>query len=265
MKQRQQLRNLSARASKLGHLDRILAPHLEKGGSCGTLHRSNRVEWVKKRLAEIPAGSRILDAGAGEQQYKPFCAHLNYISQDLARYDGRGNGIGHQIDQLQGEYPSRLDIVSDITMIPLRDASLEAIMCIEVLEHVPNPTDALRELCRLLKPGGTLLVTAPFCAFTHMAPYFYQTGFSRYYFEYWLGRYNVEIAEIEYNGDYFEFLGQELRRLAATATQYANGSLSELEQKAQEILLGALNRFSQNNHGAEQYLCFGLHILARKQ
>jgi SAM-dependent methyltransferase len=265
MRRRQWLHDLKNKDRERQLPDRILASYLGKYGSCGTLHRSNRVEWVKKRLAEIPVGSCILDVGAGEQQYKPFCTHLNYISQDLARYDGMGDGIGHPIDQLQGEYQSQLDIISDITKIPLRDASFEAVMCIEVLEHVPNPTDALRELCRLLKSGGSLLITAPFCAFTHMAPYFYQTGFSRYYFEHWLGRYGVEIVAIEYNGNYFEFLGQELRRLESTTMQYAGGSLSEVEQKAQEVLLGALNRFSQNNHGSEQYLCFGLHILARKQ
>ena len=245
-------------------LDRILAPHLGKGGLCGTLHRSSREGWVRKRLAEIPAGSRILDAGAGEQQYRPFCSHLNYVSQDLAQYDGVGNGIGHHLHQLRAGYRSELNVISDITDIPFPDASFDAVMCIEVLEHVPDPTGALRELCRLLKPDGRLLLTAPFCAFTHMAPYFFQTGFSRYFYEYWLGKFGAEIVKIEYNGNYFEFLGQELRRLASTAAKYASGSLSEVEQKAQEILLGTLNRFSQNNHGSEQYLCLGMHVLARK-
>jgi SAM-dependent methyltransferase len=220
---------------------------------------------VEARLAEIPAGSRLLDAGAGEQRFRRFCAHLNYVSQDLAHYDGVGNGIGHPLEQYQSEYRSGLDVISDIARMPFPEASFEAVMCIEVLEHVLKPVDVLRELCRVLEPGGRLLLTTPFCAFTHMAPYFYQTGFSRYFHEYWLERYGVEIVEIEYNGNYFEFLAQELRRLASTGMKYTGGALSKVEQKAQEVLLGALNRFSQHDRGSEQYLCFGLHILARKR
>ena len=107
----------------------------------------------------MPVGSRILDAGAGELQYKPFCAHLDYVSQDFAQYDGQGNSVGLQTgtwDQTQ------LDIVSDITAIPEPDGSFDAIMCVEVLEHVPAPVDALNEFGRLLRLDGILIVTAPF-------------------------------------------------------------------------------------------------------
>ena len=55
----------------------------------------------------------------------------------------------------------------------------DQIMCIEVLEHAPASTDALREMSRLPKPGGILLVTAPFCSLTHFAPYFYHTDYGR--------------------------------------------------------------------------------------
>ena len=57
-----------------------------------------------------------------------------------------------------------LDIVGDITSIPEPDASFDAILCVEVLEHVPDPLAALRELGRLLKPNGQLILTAPFCS-----------------------------------------------------------------------------------------------------
>src|SRR5674476_1266665 len=64
--------------------------------------------------------------------------------------------------QTKGWDTTRIDLVSDITAIPAPDASFDAILCSEVLEHVPEPTHALDEFTRLLKPGGVLILTAPF-------------------------------------------------------------------------------------------------------
>lgn len=257
------LRNLAKRIIANRHrLDLLLAPHLGKGGTCGTRNLLARESWLEQTLAKIPEGSRILDAGAGELQYKRLCSHLRYTSQDFAQYDGKGDGMALQ----PGKWDqSRLDIVSDITRIPEPESSFDAVMCVEVLEHLPNPVDALRELCRLLRPGGVLILTAPFCSLTHMAPYFYQTGYSRYFYEYWLKELKFEILEMHWNGNFFEYLAQELRRLPDVAGQYAKGALSDVEQEAQDILLGALNRLSAVDHGSEQFLSYGLHIVARKR
>jgi hypothetical protein len=48
----------------------------------------NRQTWLKKTLAALPAGSRILDAGAGELKSRKYCGHLNYVSQDFCQYKG---------------------------------------------------------------------------------------------------------------------------------------------------------------------------------
>ena len=63
--------------------------------------------------------------------------------------------------QSDGWYTTRIDLFSDITAIPAPDASFDAILCSEVLEHVPEPTHALNEYARLLKPGGGIILTAP--------------------------------------------------------------------------------------------------------
>ncbi|WP_121022373.1 class I SAM-dependent methyltransferase [Helicobacter vulpis] len=49
---------------------------------------------------------------------------------------------------------TQLDIICDITAIPERDGSFDAIMCVEVFEHLPNPILALKEFSRLLRGGG---------------------------------------------------------------------------------------------------------------
>ena len=118
----------------------------------------NRQAWLKQALANIPAGARILDAGAGELKNRQHCAKLEYVSQDFCQYQGQQGGAIKEGLQTKGWDTARIDLVSDITAIPAPDASFDAILCSEVLEHVPEPTQALDEFARLLKPGGTLLI-----------------------------------------------------------------------------------------------------------
>lgn len=245
--------------SKAARLPLALTSH--ETGRCGTQNKANRDAWLEHTLADIPPGQRILDAGAGELQYKRFCAHLDYVSQDFAQYDGRGDGSGLQ----KGAWDqSQLDIVCDITSIPEPDASFDAAMCIEVLEHLPDPIRALRELTRLLRPGGTLIITAPFCCLTHFAPHFYYTGYSPYFYEYWLGVLGFEIEDMQWNGSYFEYLAQELRRLPQIGKNHAGMTPTWLERNAINVVLGLLNRLSRHDKGSEELLAYGLQIRARK-
>jgi ubiquinone/menaquinone biosynthesis C-methylase UbiE len=228
----------------------------------GAKNQNTRDGWIKDTLQKISAGSRILDAGAGELRYKPLCSHLNYVSQDFAQYNGQGDGKGLQT----GEWDqTKLDIISDITRIPEPDGSFDAVMCIEVLEHVPHPVNALSELARLLKSGGYLIVTAPFCSLTHFAPYFYQTGYSRYFYEYWLEKLNFEIVDLQHNGNYFEYLAQEVRRIPQVGNDYAGMQIDENGQSAINQMLELLGKLSEKGHDSSEFLCFGLHVLARKK
>jgi ubiquinone/menaquinone biosynthesis C-methylase UbiE len=163
----------------------------------GTLNEERRNQWIADTLASLPAGWRLLDAGAGEQQYRRFCSHLQYVSQDFAKYQPRADDIGLHGDEW---HYGTLDIVSDITSIPEPDASFEAVLCSEVIEHLPNPVEAIREFARLLRSGGQLIITAPFASLTHQAPYHFSTGFNRYFYEKHLDEYGFEITEIAPNG-----------------------------------------------------------------
>jgi SAM-dependent methyltransferase len=159
----------------------------------GRGNQQNREIWLEKTLQKIPDNARILDAGAGEQKYKKYCSHLQYNSQDFAQYDGKGDGSGLQTGSWD---QSQLDIISDIIHIPEPDSSFDAIMCIEVFEHLPEPIKAIQEFARLLKPGGHLIITAPFCTLTHFAPYHFYTGFNRYFYQEHLPKSGFEIREL---------------------------------------------------------------------
>lgn len=66
------------------------------------------------------------------------------------------------------------DIVGDIHDLPFSDNSVDAIICIAVLEHVEEPQRAVREIYRVLKPGGYAYLYAPFLFYYHPLNGYYQ-------------------------------------------------------------------------------------------
>jgi ubiquinone/menaquinone biosynthesis C-methylase UbiE len=249
---------MSALASFAGYCRRLI-----EGGDngVGTANESRRVAWLEQTLKEIPAGARILDAGAGEQRFKSFCSHLNYVAQDFAQYDGKGDERGLQTGSWD---QSQLDIISDITAIPAPDASFDAVMCVEVLEHLPNPILAIAEFARLLRSGGHLVLTAPFCSLTHFAPYHFCTGFNRYFFEHHLPAHGFRILELSANGNYFEYLAQELRRIPDARRRYCRSEMRLSEKLVVSFLLRFLKKLSLDDTGSQDFLNFGYHVHARK-
>lgn len=221
-----------------------------------------RERWLERTLASIPAGGRILDAGAGTQRYARFCGHLQYVSQDVAEYDGKGNASGLQMGAFDF---GKLDIVSDIIDIPEPPRSFDAIMCVEVFEHLSDPLQALKEFARLLKPGGYLVTTAPFCSWTHFAPYHFSTGFNRYWYEKHLEDFGFEIKEMTPNGNYFEFMAQELYRIPSAAKTYTTSSPGVLEKLGIYLLLRMLLRLSKRDRNSSELACFGYHVLSQKR
>jgi ubiquinone/menaquinone biosynthesis C-methylase UbiE len=226
----------------------------------GTTNESTRIDWIERTLKRIPSGLTLLDAGAGESQFKKFCSHLNYIAQDFGQYDGSGE-IGLQTGAWDN---SKLDIVSDITSIPLPDASVDVIMCTEVLEHIPNPVAALQEFSRLVKPNGYLLITAPFASLTHFAPYHFASGLSRFFYEHHLPLLGFTISDLELNGNYFEYVAQENRRIKRMADKYCDVRLSIFDKIIIHLNLAILQRLSKKDKNSSELLCYGIHILARK-
>ena len=228
----------------------------------GTQNANSRNEWLEEKLSQIPSGLTLLDAGAGNVNKEKFCKHLNYISQDIAEYTGIEDKEGLHTGEV--DY-SKLDIISDIIDIPLEDNSIDVILCVEVIEHVENPLLVFKEFSRLLKKDGKLILTAPFNSLTHYAPYHYSTGFSKYYYEKHLPSYGFEIIEITANGNYYEYLAQENRRLSEVSKEYSSLKfLGPFFYLSRFYLLNFLKRQSKKDVGSEDLLCFGYNLVINK-
>ena len=250
------------------HLPKAVAKRLGRrggyGSDVGTRNELARSDWLAKRLAAIPTGQRILDAGAGELQYAGLCTHLDYVSQDFGQYDGKGDAAGLQMKSWDN---SKLDIVSDIAAIPVPDASFDAVMCVEVLEHIPHPTEAIAEFARIVRPGGTLVVTVPVSSLTHFAPYYFYNGYSRYYFEQVLPDAGFDITELWYNGNYFEAVAQELRRFETLRTTYAMQvrPATVLDKLAARRTLRRLAAMSAIDSGSAELSSHGIGVVAKRR
>lgn len=231
------------------------------GRFCGRMtNEEERNEWIEKKLKDLPAGLKILDAGAGELRWRDTCKHLEYISQDICEYDGKGDKSGLQT----GEWNTKeIDLVCDITDMPLDDEVFDVILCSEVLEHLPNPDLAIKEMSRVLKKNGLLILTAPFCSLTHFAPYHFCTGFNLYWYQYHCSQNNLLIDDIGTFGNYFSYLHQEVLRIPELVDK-SLGKKSFHIRIETALLAHTLKKYSRVEKNFSELLCFGYHVIAHK-
>ena len=111
---------------------------------------------------------KVLDVGCGQMPFR-------HLLPDSAAYTGidipDAGSFGMRKDA---------DIVEfDGTRIPFPDKHFDAILCTEVLEHAMQPEALIAEMHRVLRPGGSLVLTVPFAARVHHIPYDFHR-FTRY-------------------------------------------------------------------------------------
>lgn len=93
------------------------------------------------RLLDVPSGRGALAKSLINLGFDVFCADLY---PEIFQLDN--------VENLKGDLDGTL---------PYEDASFDYIVCVEGLEHIENPANAIREFSRLLKPGGTLIASIP--------------------------------------------------------------------------------------------------------
>jgi SAM-dependent methyltransferase len=140
----------------------------------------------------------VLDAGAGDQPYRDLFAHCDYESADF--------------ELIEKPY-ARSTYVCSLDAIPVDDDRFDAVICNQVMEHLPRPVAALRELNRVLKPGGTMICTAPLFYEEHERPYdFYR--YTQFGWRFMMEEAGFEILEIDWMEGYFGTVAYQLETAA---------------------------------------------------
>ncbi len=144
----------------------------------------------------LPAGARVLDAGAGEGQHARHFARQRYCGVDL--------GVG----DAAWDY-GRLDAVADLAALPFPAGAFDAALHIVTIEHLREPARALAEIARTMAPGAPLLLAAPQDWEVHQPPHDY-FRYTRFGLAYLLEKAGFEKIEVRPCGGYFRLLARRL-------------------------------------------------------
>lgn len=101
---------------------------------------------AQRFLKRYPANALLLNIGSGVHRYRP-----DLINVDIFPYKD-------------------VDVVADATKLPFADNSTDGVLCECLLEHVPNPEAVVKEIYRVLKPGGCAYILIPFVYPFHASP-----------------------------------------------------------------------------------------------
>ena len=123
-----------------------------------------RQRWVLRtldRIARITDIRRLINVGCGEgdidREFRHYSSHLSAC--DLNEGDvAHARALNTDVETI--EY-----CVADAQRLPFNDSSFDVACCLEVIEHVADPRACLRELARIVRAGGHVVLTCPSARF----------------------------------------------------------------------------------------------------
>lgn len=160
---------------------------------------SSRI-WLDRELSafagKLREGALVLDAGAGNKIYARKFSRQTYESADF--------------EQVDKKYGAETTYVCDLRQIPVPNSHYDAIVCTQVMEHLPEPLAVLQEFHRILKPGGIIFWSAPLWFEEHEQPYdFYR--YTQFGMKYLFAASHLEILEMRWLDGYMGSVAHQFR------------------------------------------------------
>ena len=131
---------------------------VERGPEKGTAWRKSNWRFLNQEVKALPHEALILDVGAGHGDFADIFEGRSYFSLDIVPY-------------------AEVDLVCDLNLsIPFKAGTFDVVVLMNVLEHVYENRGLVKNIAKIIKPGGKLILTIPFLLKVHQAPF----DFSRY-------------------------------------------------------------------------------------
>ena len=182
------------------------------------------LDWLRSRRQKIEREVVTIE----QRRYLSpiFYAHYRLLLPLIRRYaQGKFIDLGcgsapfwyavvEQVESYHGVdlWPrsDKVTFAGDIQSLGMvKDNSYDSAICIEVLEHLPEPGNAVATIQRILKPGGTVVISVPHLSRLHDLPHDYYR-FTEYGLRYLLERGGLEIVSIQSKGGLLTFLAHQL-------------------------------------------------------
>ena len=147
----------------------------------------------------------VLDVGCGSRPYE------NSFFSGASKYIGT--------DYLSDR--SRPDVISSALQLPFLGSTFDCVVCTEVVEHVPEPLRALKEMHRVLKPGASLVLTVPLYWPRHEVPY----DFYRYPYDgllYLIDSAGFQLNKLFTRGRSYAFIGQAVQHVQPIRARFVS-------------------------------------------
>ena len=131
---------------------------------------------------------RLMDFGCGSKPYRSFFTVTEYIGVDF-----ENEGHPHENEQI--------DVFYDGKNLPFENERFDSVLCSEVFEHIFNLDEILKEINRVMKKDGRLLITCPFVWNEHEVPYDY-ARYTKFALQSLLSQNGFEVVEYSKSGNF---------------------------------------------------------------
>lgn len=159
-----------------------------------------------------------------------------------------------------------VDVIGDAHALPLKDNSIDSILCTQVFEHLLYPHIAIVEIARVLKPGGIAIISVPQTNELHEEPFDY-FRFTKYALTHLANEAGLEVVELIQRGGFYSVLSQSvirylIERYKGYQSKFANYIIS--------LLAGIVGRMGMwmdclDKSAANRKFALGWTIVLRKQ